>query len=678
MTDIGSVHFDNNVWNAPVPLSFQDLKDIKHSDAGAIVMKTVTLHPTQGNPDDYKLFDDHSMNNIALHNGGIDDCLNTLRKLFNHDAPQQRVRRLDGTTQPEKQHKPVFISLYGSSDEVTEMLDRITAAALPTDVLIEWNLSCPNVNTYLPSAQQLVKDVLRFRKHWSGKIGVKPPMEIDPRLMEPLFSAVDFITAINSVNGMGGRRIHEKAVHAVNTLARLTETPIIACGGAENRNDINRFLDAGACAVEMGTAYLRHGVEVFARDASHSELKDMLRSSGIFTEGDEFKLKSGGMSTMYFDFRLAPSLPDVWEKLILAVLSRIRDIEFDLVCGVPTGGVSLATIIAHRCRKPLIQCRTNAKNHGTEKLVEGVYRSKQRVLLIEDVVTTGTSTLLIARNLMSAGLTVNDVFCLLNRSANYNMSGINFRSLLRIGEFVRPRLRLRKYARTSHRNRGLEQLKSIIRDKNTKVCVSIDWNDPERVLNLLEQIAPYICMVKLHYDLLNVPTEHRLQFMERLYILIQNHNFAVFADRKLVDIPSIVEKQIITLARTYLPTFVTGYLHHGDSLEAYERTKQNVFLVASMSSASFGQADPLYVQRVISSARNNSIVAGVISQEKLDDNLFHLVPGIKLNAGTDGMGQKYRTPEDVKDFADVIIVGRGITEADDPVATVKEYRERIR
>ena len=667
MTDIQNVHFDNNVWNACVPLSETDLHNLNRSDAGAIVIKTVTLNPIQGNPQEYKLFDDHSTNNIALHNDGIDSMLQQL----------QDIKFIN---------KPVFISVHGDRDEVSEMLRRIINADLDTKILIEWNLSCPNVmgrrsavTQTIPNPEQLIADVKHFRTIWNGSFGVKPmiifdKLEMTPLYqleMAPLYNQVDFITAINTIEGVGGRRIHEIAVRVVRKLSTLTNTPIIGCGGVENRDDVNRFLKAGACAVEIGTAFLRHGIDVFMIQhffTRNHHLRLMLKKHKIYKEGD-FLLKNGAQSSIYFDFRRAPSFPNLWEQIIIAALDRIKDIEFDLVCGVPTGAVPLAAIIAHRCRKPLIQCRQTPKTHGIHRLIEGVYKEKQRVLLIEDVITTGKSALCTAKVLAKEGLVVKDLFCLLSRSLDYNLYGICVRSLFQLSEFIDYGIQVCRPMKPGTK-RIVRDLHSIIATKNTKVCISIDFEDPNKIIDLLEKVGPYICMVKLHYDII-YETDRLRSKMSELY---NKYNFMLFADRKIVDIPSIARKQIDAISDSECVDFITGFLHHGDSMVGYNESM--VFLVASMSSTPFGLTDPLYIQRVIQ-ATKHPCVAGLITQEKLCDDVLHLVPGVKLVSGTDGMGQKYRTPEDVKDFADVIIVGRGITEAEDPVEAVKQYRDRM-
>jgi uridine monophosphate synthetase len=657
MTDIASIHFDNNVWNACVPLTDTDLTSLSFSQAGAIVMKTVTLEPTQGNPEEYKLYDNYSMNNIALHNDGIDSMLTQLIEL--------------------KTRKPIFLSLYGTQSEILNMLEKIELVreTLNVPVLVEWNLSCPNVEKVSITSETLSESILTFKRHCTGPFGIKLGLDDEIELIQEAFDYCDFITAINSVYGISGRRIHKKAVEYVRKLAAVTKTPIIGCGGAENREDVDRFLDAGAIAVEMGTAFLRYGISVFKSDEKRRNLRGLLRKHKIIQEG-EFKLSGGAQSSFYFDFRKSFSIPALWETLILHTLDRIKDIDFDYVCGVPSGAVPLAAIIAFRCRKPLLMCRSSTKTHGTKKLVEGEYECGGRVLLFEDVITTGTSALITAKTLSKHGLVVKDVFSFLNRSTNYNTHGISFRSLLRVNEFIGHK-HLRRYGRRLTQSAPTIHLKHLMKVKKTKICLSVDIPEFEVVLDLVEKVAPHICMLKLHFDILDIPANRLSYFMAKLCILMEDYNFMLFADRKLVDIPAITSEQVFRLHQKYNPSFVTSFLLEGTkSLLPFERQKQNVFLVTSMSSSSFGHTDPLYIRRVLDVA-NNPIVSGIITQEKLDTDVLHLVPGIKLISGTDGKGQKYRTPEDVKDFADIIIVGRGITESEDPVSAVIQYKERM-
>ena len=109
------------------------------------------------------------------------------------------------------------------------------------------------------------------------------------------------------------------------------------------------------------------------------------------------------------------------------------------------------------------------------------------------------------------------------------------------------------------------------------------------------------------------------------------------------------------------------------------RKNRGLLLLAQMSSSG-NLLDKNYTQKAVEIAkRHDDFVIGFISMEKIveDPKFIHFTPGVKIIGGGDAMGQQYNTPENVikEKLSDIIIVGRGIYEADDPIAEAKKYQE---
>ena len=88
-----------------------------------------------------------------------------------------------------------------------------------------------------------------------------------------------------------------------------------------------------------------------------------------------------------------------------------------------------------------------------------------------------------------------------------------------------------------------------------------------------------------------------------------------------------------------------------------------------------------YSKKCVELAKKHKNAIGVISQSRLDDtqpDLIHMTPGVKIADSEDNLGQQYNTPEKavIEKGADIIIVGRGITQAEDPEDKAKEYQVR--
>ncbi len=124
---------------------------------------------------------------------------------------------------------------------------------------------------------------------------------------------------------------------------------------------------------------------------------------GIIRFG-KFKLSSGIESPYYIDLRRLYSFPDLAFKVINELI-KIINVEYNAVAGVATGGIPLAAYIAFTKRIPLGYVRVERKSHGMESKVEGVLEGR-KVLIVDDVATTGQSLLTSAKALKALNANV--------------------------------------------------------------------------------------------------------------------------------------------------------------------------------------------------------------------------------------------------------------------------------
>lgn len=143
-----------------------------------------------------------------------------------------------------------------------------------------------------------------------------------------------------------------------------------------------------------------------------------LYQNGIIKFGD-FTLASGKKSPYYVDLRLVASYPHQFRRMIRHLQNRIsEEIVFDnidSVASVPTGGLIIASSLAYELVKPLVYVRSQAKDYGTSKLVEGIVKNGDRVLVVDDVATTGGSVINGIKELKKSGAKITDAYVVVNR-----------------------------------------------------------------------------------------------------------------------------------------------------------------------------------------------------------------------------------------------------------------------
>ena len=131
-----------------------------------------------------------------------------------------------------------------------------------------------------------------------------------------------------------------------------------------------------------------------------------------------FKLASGILSPYYVDLRLLPSHPDVFRKTISfysSILEGGRVVRFQRIAGVPTGGIAYGAVLAYTLQKPFLYVRKEVKEHGRGRRVEGLLLPGEKVLVLDDVATTGKNIIEAVEAIRAEGGLVEDALVLLDR-----------------------------------------------------------------------------------------------------------------------------------------------------------------------------------------------------------------------------------------------------------------------
>jgi orotate phosphoribosyltransferase len=171
------------------------------------------------------------------------------------------------------------------------------------------------------------------------------------------------------------------------------------------------------------------------------EICKILNKIGALQFG-AFKLTSGKISPYYIDLRVVPSFPDAFQKVCDFYVGFIRnDIgvkNFERMAGIPVAGIPFASLVAYSLQKPFLYVRKGVRLHGRQRRIEGILAPGDRVLLIDDLITTGLSLRKAAKALIAEGGVVTSAVVLLDREEGgkekLEKTGINLHALLTMSE----------------------------------------------------------------------------------------------------------------------------------------------------------------------------------------------------------------------------------------------------
>ena len=141
-----------------------------------------------------------------------------------------------------------------------------------------------------------------------------------------------------------------------------------------------------------------------------------------------FTWASGWKSPIYCDNRIILSFPAVREKICSFLSQQIkkRYEDYDVIAGVATGAIGIGMLVANKLNKPFVYVRADRKKHGRKNSIEGFYEKSQTVVVIEDLISTGNSSLEACQSLISENLKIKGLISIFNY--NFEISKLNFES----------------------------------------------------------------------------------------------------------------------------------------------------------------------------------------------------------------------------------------------------------
>lgn len=428
----------------------------------------------------------------------------------------------------------------------------------------------------------------------------------------------------------------------------------------------------------------------------------------------KFTLKSGQESPIYIDLREIISYPSLLQQLAELFDNKIKK-NNQIICGVPYAALPMATAISMHSNMPMIIKRKEAKKYGAKKLIEGKFSKGDKVIVIEDVITSGLSLIETIAELENEGLIIDKILVVLDREQGgvdkLKNKGYDIESLFEITsllkqlksnhpnlereineslEFLNKPIDSEKNITLTHKlplthiNSKANELLQIAHKKQSNIIASIDFTNGNEILNLIEKIGEKICAVKLHIDIVS---DFSKEFILNLKKLCAIKNVLIIEDRKFADIGNTqllqLTKGIYEIANW--ADFVTIHVIAGElSLKVIEdlncENKPALIPILEMSSKG-ALTDEHYIEQCKSFIEKYSSVVGAVCQKtNLNSSLLKFTPGINLNSKGDDKGQQFNSPS----FAinnlqsHFLIIGRGIYEASNPIEVVKDYLLEVR
>lgn len=167
-------------------------------------------------------------------------------------------------------------------------------------------------------------------------------------------------------------------------------------------------------------------------------LIELLKENDVIKFGD-FTLSSGKKSDYYVDMKKAITLPEILSCVAHLITADIEQSDVTKVAGPALGAVPIATATSLISKKPMLMIRKNKKSYGTSKQIEGELVEGDRVVIVEDVTTTGGSLLKAIDVIEDNGGKIIKAFVIVDREEGakdkFEERNIEFKPLLTISEF---------------------------------------------------------------------------------------------------------------------------------------------------------------------------------------------------------------------------------------------------
>lgn len=349
-----------------------------------------------------------------------------------------------------------------------------------------------------------------------------------------------------------------------------------------------------------------------------------------------FKLKNNDISPIYIDLKNIISYPYIVNSIVSLFSEKILKTNFTKVCGIPYGGMHIASIVSYKYNYPLLLLRKETKAYGTKKNIEGQFLDGEKCIVFEDVITTGSSLVQYLKIINRHKLVVKDIFVICDRKhakndllLQYNLhvlftmydvlnilmidNIINNNQLAQLTQFVNKNSEKTykysyEYRKKLSQNTILKDLFDIICSKQSLIILDCSQiKDHKTIIQYVSLVGKSISI--LHIDGSNISKI----FMDGLQKLSLHHNFKIMTYVANIDnldnniVGSLILVDALKIDNEKLKFIHSRYPHYGYILNTsigqdehietttckygHECAKENKDIIVGISSKSVNDKD---------------------------------------------------------------------------------------
>ena len=256
-----------------------------------------------------------------------------------------------------------------------------------------------------------------------------------------------------------------------------------------------------------------------------------------------FRLKNGDYSPLHIDLKNIISYPYIINTIIKIIYKKIKLLDFDRILGISYGALPVASILSANYNYPMILVRKETKKYGLKKLIEGEYKKHDKIIIIQDTISTGSSIKQFLELIKPSQFEIVEIIVICDRRKNFDIldeysvrsifrletiiSVLNKHKLIKNSMYSELSLLINNNNKTvmSNNNVLITKLIKIISEKGTNNCIVLDYTDFSNIIKFIKLNHYMFCVLKIHSEIIeNFSNKKGLELKQ----LASRYNFLIF------------------------------------------------------------------------------------------------------------------------------------------------------